>query len=251
MDLALYTRVLWRFRVLVVLGFVLACALAFLSYARVSLAGGSPKISYRHGETWESTTRLLITQPGFQIGRLSVGSPYPTTTTATPNSTPVASLQWLASLGGPYAELGNSDAVRAILARDRTVHGTMTVVPESTGGNNSSPVPVLDVDGFAPTESGALYTAQRGAAVFMAYLTQQQKLNGVAPANRVRLEVLNNARLPLLVVKRKKTLPIVIFVAVMTAALGLAFILENLRPRIRVVPAEAGEELRVREQLGA
>jgi hypothetical protein len=251
MDLALYTRVLWRFRVLVILGFVLACALAFLSYARVSFAGGSPKISYRQGEAWESTTRLLITQPGFQVGRLSVGSPYPTSTTPAPSSTPVASLQWLASLAGPYQLLGNSDAVRSMLARDRTVHGTMSVGAENGGQNSTGAVPVLDVIGFGPTAVDAIHTAQRGAAVFIAYFTQQQKLNNVATANRVRLEVLNKARAPQIVVKRKKTLPIVIFVAVMTDVLGLAFILENLRPRIRAVSAESGEELRVREQLGA
>ena len=251
MDLALYTRVLWRFRVLVLLGFVLACALAFLSYARVSFAGGSPKIAYRNGEVWESTTRLLITQPGFQLGRLSLGNPYPPQTTTVQSTTPVASPQWLASLALPYQELGNSDAVREMLARDRSVHGSMAVVAEYAGQNSTGALPVLDVNGIGPTAADAIDTAQRGAAVFMTYFTQQQKINNVAPANRVQLQVINNATAPQLVVKRKKTLPIVIFVGVMMGVLGLAFILENLRPRIRVVPAEAGEELRLREQLGA
>ncbi|MGH2935408.1 MAG: hypothetical protein ACRDL2_12975 [Gaiellaceae bacterium] len=251
MDLALYTRVLWRFRVLVVVGFVLACALAFLSYARVSFAGGSPKISYRQGETWESMTRLLITQPGFQLGRLSLGSLYPTSTSPVQSTAPVASPQWLASLALPYQELGNSDVVQATLTRDRTVHGSMTVAAEYAGQNGSGALPILDIRGLAASATDAVHTAQRGAAVFMTYFKRQQSANNVAPANRVQLEVLNNATAPQILVKRKKTLPIVIFVAVMTAVLGLAFILENLRPRIHAVSAESGEELRVREQLGA
>lgn len=245
MDLALYTRVLWRFRLIVLLGFVLACALAFLSYARVSFAGGSLKITHRHAETWESTTRLLITQPGFQIGRLSLGNPYPTSTA--PSTVPVASPQWLAGLAQSYQELGNSDAVQTMLRRDRTVHGTMTVTAEYAGQNNSGALPVLDVDGFGASAPDAMRASQRGAADFIAYFKQQQRLNKVAPANRVQLQVLNRALGANVVVKRKKTLPLVIFVAVMTAALGLAFILENLRPRVRIVT----EEPRQREQLSA
>jgi hypothetical protein len=250
MDLALYTRVLWRFRLLVVLGFVLACALAFFSYARLSFAGGSPKIGYRQAETWQSKTRLLITQPGFQIGRLSTGSPYPTSTA--PKGGPVASQGYLASLAMSYVQLGNSDPVQAMLARDRTVHGTMTVAPEYVGPSyNLGTLPVLDVEGSGPTAADAVHTSQRGAGVFMEYFKRQQILHGVAPRNRVQLQVLNTASAPQILVARKKTLPIVIFIAVMTAAIGLAFILENLRPRIRAVPAEAGEDPLLRKQVSA
>lgn len=249
MDLALYTRVLWRFRVLVIGGFVLACALAFLSYARVSFAGGSPKISYRQTETWQSKTRLLITQPGFQIGKLSSGSLYPTSTT--PSTTPVASQQWLASLAQPLVQLGNSDAVQSLLARDRSVHGTMTVAPEYTGPDNTVILPVVDIDGIGPTGADAVRASQRGAAVFMTYFKRQQILNNVTSKNRVRLQVLNQAATAQVLLGRKKTLPIVIFVAVMTAAIGMAFILENLRPRIHAVATEDEEEPRLRQQASA
>ena len=47
MDLRLYSRVIWRFRIVVGLGLLLACALSFLSYAKLSFKGGSPKIGYR------------------------------------------------------------------------------------------------------------------------------------------------------------------------------------------------------------
>jgi hypothetical protein len=250
-DLALYSRVLWRFRVIVLAGFILACILAFFSYARVSFTGGSPTISYRQGETWQSKTRLLITQPGFQIGKLSLGSA--AQTFSTPGSgPPVASPQWLASLAESYVQIGNSDAVQARLAREHQVRGTMTVTPESAGPSTASGLlPVLDVNGLGPSPTDASQASQRGAKVLIAYVKQQQRLNGVARNNRVQLQVINRAEAPQILLKRKKTLPIVIFIAVMTAALGLAFILENLRPRVRAVPEEAGEEPRLRKQASA
>ena len=44
---------------------------------------------------------------------------------------------------------------------------------------------------------------------------------------------------PVVVEPRKKTLAVVVFVALMVATVGLAFILENLRPRVRAVAPAA------------
>jgi hypothetical protein len=41
---------------------------------------------------------------------------------------------------------------------------------------------------------------------------------------------------------RKKTTPIVVFLTVLLAAIGLAFVLENLRPRIRALAAEEEQQ---------
>jgi hypothetical protein len=58
----------------------------------------------------------------------------------------------------------------------------------------------------------------------------------VAPGKRVRVEVVRQPQVPTLLVPRKKTRPIIVFLTVAIATFGLAFILENLRPRVRVVP---------------
>jgi len=71
MDLALYARVLWRFKFLVIAGFIAAVVLATLSFAKISFAGGTPKLTYRKAETWASYSRVLITQPGFSFGSIS------------------------------------------------------------------------------------------------------------------------------------------------------------------------------------
>ena len=41
---------------------------------------------------------------------------------------------------------------------------------------------------------------------------------------------------------RKKTLPIVVFLTVLTGTVGLVFVLENLRSRVRPVPDAASGE---------
>ena len=53
MDLALFFRVLWRFKVIVLLGLSLAFALAFLSYVKVDIDKGF-KLTYRENAQWES-----------------------------------------------------------------------------------------------------------------------------------------------------------------------------------------------------
>ena len=68
MDLRLFSRVLWRFRFLVAGGLVLACVLSFLSFASISFAGGSPKLTYRQTERWKATAVLFVTQKGFPYG---------------------------------------------------------------------------------------------------------------------------------------------------------------------------------------
>jgi hypothetical protein len=70
-DFQLYARVLWRFRLLFVPGLLLACTLALLSVARVSLDG----LEYRQTELWSSSTRLIVTQQGFPWGRLLAQDP--------------------------------------------------------------------------------------------------------------------------------------------------------------------------------
>jgi hypothetical protein len=53
---------------------------------------------------------------------------------------------------------------------------------------------------------------------------------------------MNRATPALLVQGHKKTLPMLVFVTVIIATLGLVFVLENLRPEVRAVPSEAGRE---------
>ena len=56
---------------------------------------------------------------------------------------------------------------------------------------------------------------------------------------RIDLQSVQRATRPVVVEPRKKILAIVVFLAVIAATVGLAFILENLRPRVRAVAPAA------------
>ena len=81
----------------------------------------------------------------------------------------------------------------------------------------------------------AVSIASRGGGALMGYVLSQQKGSDIPSTARVHLSVLTDATPARLFAGRKKTLPIVIFVTIMVATIGLAFVLENLRPRMQIV----------------
>src|SRR5439155_14146343 len=87
----------------------------------------------------------------------------------------------------------------------------------------------------------AIQLANDGSQVLSQYIVEQQKANAIPPSRRVQIQVLSSARKAVLATGRKKTTPIVVFLTVLLAAVGLTFILENLRPQIHQV-ARADEE---------
>jgi hypothetical protein len=93
MDLSLCFGVLWRFRLIVAAGFVLA------SFAKVGFAHGSLSISHRLQEAWQGTTRLFVTQQGFPWGRTVLPADSPTAVPPTSTSSGLQFADQLAWLG--------------------------------------------------------------------------------------------------------------------------------------------------------
>ena len=108
MDLALYARVFWRFRLLVVLGLLLAVTLALLSIVRVSTDG----LTYRQQEQWVSRAMLLITEPQFPEGRSVFEQSIPPVSTDTPQTyaAPFANPDRFVALANLYAQLATSES---------------------------------------------------------------------------------------------------------------------------------------------
>jgi hypothetical protein len=224
-DLRLYARVIWRFRLLVVTGLLLACGLAFLSFFNVSSAG----VRYRQSEIYKSSTMVLLTQRGFPWGR-----------TLTPDTVDASRFTALAPF---YAQLANGDEVRALVRRSGPLNGIFTATPVLD--ETSTPrqgLPFISVDAFASTGPGAVRLSRRVTKAFQTFLGRNQRAARIPTNQRVVVQVVNQARKAKLVEGRKLTLPIVVFLTVMIATLGLAFLLENLRPRLRQLPAETSEE---------
>jgi hypothetical protein len=239
MDLQLYIRVIWRFRFLVLGGLILALLLAFASIAKISFDGGTPSVTFREKEKWVSVGTLLVTEPGFPLGRSvfeeevpPVGTDKPQT--FTPNFAP--SNRFI-ELSNVYTELVTGDEVREIMLRDGPIRGLVESSALVATNGSDAPLPMLAIRGVASTPEGAMLVAQRANKAFEEFLATKQARDAIPSDERA---VLTQVRQPspattVLLEGRSKTVPIVVFLTVMLAVIGLAFILENLRPRVRSV----------------
>jgi hypothetical protein len=244
MDLNLYLRVIWRFRFLVLLGIVFAVLLAGLTMFKVSFAGGSPKFTYRQHEVWQSRAVLLVTQNGFPEGRTVL--PYGVATiggqqTAVSRFADPARFTDLALF---YSTLAQSDAVQKQVYKNPKLTGSVTSTPVTLGsGSKVTPLPLFSIDGSADSARQARAMAEAGTSAFITYLADQQAAANVPVKDRVVVQVVNQPGGALLATARKKTIPVVVFLTVLVAAVGLAFILENLRPLVRPLEVSHAERL--------
>ena len=226
MDLHLFFGVLARHKTLLLRGLVLAAVLAALTYGTPSLSRG-PHLVPRGQETWQSQSQVLITFPGFPYGRTQVAPP--ATSKASSSSTAPASPGFqtnLASLGIVFANLANGDALQSQLRsgspRDATVRAQPVYDP-----NSGLPQPFVDLIATGPTGRSAAALAARAATNLQAYIARQQSLAYIPADERIELELIQTASKPQLTQGHKITLAVLVFLAVLTAVVSLAFLLEN------------------------
>jgi Helix-turn-helix domain/Domain of unknown function (DUF4115) len=246
MDLRLYLRVIGRFWAVAALGVALAAVLAFISYFVVDYRH-SPHVTYRQSQTWKGTEVLMLTQRGFPWGRSvypfvfdkKTGQLIPTARFADPSR--------FTALAVFYAQLANSDAVRALVGR--RLEGSYSAKPVVTraGGDVGSSsitqiVPLVEIDGFARTPEAALLLTRRVSDALRAYLRTSQADAAIPPKQRIVVQVLSTAKHATLARGRRLTIPIVAFLGVLIVTLGLVFVLENLWPRAHSAPETEGSE---------
>lgn len=232
MDLQLYVRVLWRFRLLVASGLVLAIALALLAYGDVGFRDGRPQLTPRQSELWASRATLLVTQRGFPLGR-SITEVYDFTRdpeTGREIAEPrFASGGRFSELAAVYAALATSDDVIGLMLRDGPILGN--VQAEAVRTEDRRTLPLIQLTAMASSPDAAVQLAERNVAAFLAYLAQEQTAANIAPRDRVIVSPIGRPQGAALEVPIKLTRPIVVLMTVMIAILGLAFLLHNLRPQ--------------------
>ena len=231
MDFRLYADVVSRHRKLVISGLVLAFSLAFLMMVRVGPEG----IAYRQSQEWSSTSRLGVTQQGFPWGRLFAQG----ASTLTPAEQakrlgiPVTDPNRFKDLAFLYAELAASDPVRRLMLRSGPIEGEVVAKPVIS--DYGITLPLIDVTAIAKTHDEATALARRASSALALYVEQQQRSNRVPASDRVIIQRLLRADEATLVKPRPKSIPIVVFLVVMAGTIGLAFLLENLRPSVKLV----------------
>ena len=234
MDFGLYARVLWRFKLIVIGGLLLATGAAVLSVIRIAPSG----ISYRQDELWASTARLGVTQNGFPWGRL-FAQPATTADGSTGSETgrdedqiPLANPDRFNALAILYAELASSDRVRALMRHDGPVRGQIVATP-LRDADSGVLLPLIDLTAISTSPQAATGLASRGVDALQTYLEEEQRTNGVPASDRVVLQEVTRPTSAHVFQPRSKTMPAVIFLAVMFATVALVFVLENFRPRFR------------------
>ncbi len=223
MDLGLFARVIWRHKLVAMIGALAAVLLAALAIVKVGSAG----ISYRDKQQWVSYETLLVTQPGFTEGALK------------PHGAEESRLTLLAVL---YSQFVTADPVTHRVWPHGKHHERVDAAPLLTlpGSSAAAALPIVSIAAFSDTPAKAQSLAGRTAAALQAYITKRQAGAKIPQTQRVKLGPIQQAKsnLPTLWADRKKTLAIVIFLTVWIATVGLVFILENLNPKIRQVTEE-------------
>ena len=227
-----------RFKWLVAGGLTLAIALATLSLAKYE--HGS--LVYRKHAIWQSTSTILLTQGGFPWGRATLP------TGGVGSESQFANPTWLSSLTDLYAQFANSDQVRALMQADGAPSSaTFTATPIQPVVSTGT-LPVISLVARAYTPADAIKATVVGRKAFLQYISEKQTQAAIPDAQRVDIQTLQQATLPTLFQGRKKTLPIVIFLAVVSATIALAFVLENLRPEVSPVAIVTPDASAVGEQ---
>ena len=236
MDLRLYVQTLVRHRTLLLFGLCAAVLLAVLSYYRVASDGLRPAFTPRKAEIWQSQANLFLTEGGFPAGRRTI--PFVTKviageTVAVPRFNEPGRYAGLANL---YARLAESDQVRQLIEKNGPLRGQFRATP--LADPDGDPLPMVSLFGTADTAARAEATVARGLEGFVAYLGAQQRAARIPANERIELRVVNAPKSAVLLDPRKKTLPVVVFLSVLIAAIASAFVLENARkgrPSIELV----------------
>ena len=247
MNLYRHLTVLWRGRGILAIGAVVAITMATLALCKVSFDGG-PKLSYRGTETWASSTKLLITQPGFPWGR----SVLPSTASGDANS---ATQQQVAPatdaeghkvqfadpsrfsyLAWIYSHFLMGDEVRRMLPH-RPEGMEILADPLTAGGNLSAgALPIIGLTTQATTERDAARLNDEATAALEIYLKEQQKLTRTPTSDRVVVAVVDRPK-PALIKGHSPDLGVIAFLLVMAAAFAVVYLRENLRMNAREMAA--------------
>lgn len=242
MDLPLYGRVLWRHRLVLLVGVILAVVLAVLAYYRVTVDDGVPKLTPREAEVWQSQASVFLTEAGFPAGRRTIdlvpkriGGELVTV----PKFNDPTRFAAYASL---YARLATSDIVLRRMRAEGPLRGVFQATPVLDSSRRETE-PIVSVIGSASNPRDAIQTVERGLNAFLWYIRSRQLGAKIPASDRIQLSVVNQPRPAVLVAPRKRTLPVVVFLAVMIAAIASVFVLENmLRSRSSRVPVDVGPE---------
>jgi hypothetical protein len=235
MNLERHLRVLWRYKLVVAVGCIIAIALAILASFQVGPGG----IERRGTQTWSSTSQVLVTQKGFPWGRVTL----PAATTqpgadagaaTTNNGTDgkdhiqYADPNRFVNLALLYSVISYSDQVRSKLpGHPRPDQIQAMLLDPTNSGQSYLPIISLTTTATTPKQAMSLNDAVFGG--LRDELASQQKANNIADTERVLLSQLSKPANPVLVQGYSLTSSMLAFILCIVATLAIVHILEGLR----------------------
>ena len=223
MDLKSVAAVIGRHRVAMAIGILVAFALAFLAAFRLDASSIPPP--RRQATTYQSTARLFVTQEGFPWGRSALRY------TTKPDQPPVVEgdPDRFASLALLYSQLANTNRIQGRLAEEDRGAVVAKVVTESQ--YSSTPIPMIDIAAKATTPAHARELARTVTGSLVGFIERNQAQSKIPPDERVVLQVIDPARLGIVVSSPSPALPALVFLTLLFLTIGVVFVLDNWRRR--------------------
>jgi hypothetical protein len=246
MNLNQHARVLWKHRTIVAAGLAMGLVLAVLAAFHV------PSMERRGSETWRAESNILVTQPGFPEGRVTLpetaasGGQSATGGITSGGSGGSGSQRFadptrLSGLALLYAVIAHSDQVRAKLP-ERPAPGQIRAVALDATGNGTTFLPIIQLTTTAGSAAAAERLNVHAFDAFKGLLESEQEANDIEPSERIRLDVLNHPGEAALVQGRSLTASFVAFLLCMLATVALVHLLEGLSLRLHGVSLRPAEE---------
>jgi hypothetical protein len=236
MNLARHASVLWRFRRVTLAGVLLGILLAVLASYRVSSSGIAP----RGVETWSAVSQILVTQPGFPEGRVTLpekqiedgvtatGEPAVDEDAAPSDQVEFADPARLAGLGDLYSKfLTSDDVLRRVPERPAPAQVLASPFASSQGGVL---LPVVELTTMGTTAAEAQKLNLNTYKALLDFLDERADANKIPRAKRVQLDLLVSPEISL-VSGRKPTASVLIFLLVLLGTVAVTHLLEALRNR--------------------
>jgi hypothetical protein len=232
MNLARHAAVLWRFRLVALAGLAIGLLLAVMASYQV------PSMKPRGSETWTATSQILVTQPGFPEGRVTLPEAEVQSAT-TADGEPVQAQEpkdqvtfadpaRLSGLADLYSRFLTSDEVLGkVPGRPTAKDVSASPFLASAGGQV---LPVIQLAAMAPSEAAAQKLNQDVFRSLSALIERQQTANDIGKGQRIEIKLIDPPEAAL-TSPRKKTAAILVLFLALLGTIAVCHLLEGLRPR--------------------
>ena len=207
-------------------GVLVGVSLAILATFRVTTHG----LQWRTAPVYQSSSVLFVTQAGFPWGRAALSTPDMTRpgSSRSSSSTQFADPGRFSSLATIYSFLVRSDTVRKLIP-GHPPEEAIAAQPFQEQASNGGTLPTIGLTTSATSPAAAQKLNSETINALLSYVRTQQDATRTPTSERAEITILNPPAPAVQAQGRPLTKSIVLLLLCVMGAIGLAYILENLR----------------------